>query len=202
MQENQMMNRILGDIDFLKEARQYATTGSGVSVTTDAEGRYLHTFNGTANAYHQFPSNKYSLFNFINNPFTLEAELKLNNTSLFQPLGNLRDANGTSDYAFSFNNTYQTVSKISLDGNTASGVKRYRFGVGATKLPTGVWVNIKLVKLADSKTIRFYQDDVLISEVLDTLPFSIANINPWRIGTSSDGSYPINGVLRKLTVKK
>lgn len=202
MFENLILGRVSGEIDFLKEARNFATSGSGVSVALDTEGRYVHTFNGTSNAWHEFPSNKYSLFSFINVPFLLEMEIKLNTTALCQPIGNLRDLAGTSNYAFTFNNTYQTVSKLSIDGNTASGVQRYRFGAGATKLPTGVWTNLKVVKLADAKTIQFYQDNVLISEVANTLPFLMTNVNPWRIGTSSDGAYPVNGAMRKLTVKK
>ena len=187
-------------VDFLKEAVLYGTKGAGVTTTTGPAGEVAYAFNGTSTAYFEFPASKKALFNFINKPFELEMVIWLNSTNAVQPFGNLMNSTGIADYAITLNNTYQTVCKFSLDGYESSLPKRLRFGIGAEKLATGRWVNLKLKRLADGGTVQFLLDDVVVSSFSNITTFNNASPNLFRIGSSSDGFFPVNGIISKLTV--
>lgn len=202
MQEvNMVKKKGSATIDLIKEAVLYGTKGAGVSNSVGPDGGLAYAFNGTSSAYFEFPSSKKPLFDFINKPFELEMVLWLNSTAVMQPLGNLVNGSGSSDYSLTLNNTYETVCKFSLDGMEMSLTKRLRFGIGSEKLPTGRWVNLKLTRLADKGTFQFLIDNVLVSFFSNITSFNNVQPNLFRIGTSSDGAYPLNGILAKMTVK-
>lgn len=188
-------------IDLLKEARDSAIKGTGVTDIVGPSGESGHRFNGTIQAQFKFPSSKHYVFEFMNRAFDLDMLLFLDNTNATQPLGNLNNGNGASMWAITLNNTYQIACTVSIDGTLSNNsIGRYRFGVGAQKLPINTWFKMKLRRRKDLTTMDLYIDDALINTVTNVGQFNPLVTNQFCIGTSFDGSFPLSGRIASMVV--
>ena len=187
-------------IDLIQQAIKTGTRGSGVTAGTGPAGESAYVFNGTANAYFEFPFSAQNTFQFINKPFELEAVLFLTSTASMELLGNLVNSSGASDWAMTMNNTYQVISKLSLDGRQGGVIVRNRYAVSAEKLPTNKWFNLKLRRRTNMTTMDLLIDNVIVSTLTGTGLWDLQTSNPFRIGASVDGAFPITGTMAKLTV--
>ena len=182
--------------------KDYCTYSAGASINlnpstfTTSSNNAIEFNNGYVQLSTQSIPTSYVIGNSTN--FTIETNLYLRDTSVQMLIGNLSNSAGSGSYWITLNNTFQQACMVSIDGFNASTVNRYRFGAGLN-IPINQWCTLKIERIGT--VLSVYLNGTLVGSS-QTMSVGFTNqTNPMRIGLTSDGAYPLNGIIDNFRIQ-